>query len=443
MKRFFLENYGCQMNAYDTEGMERLLVEGGYTRVPTPEDADVLLVNTCSVREHAEERALNRLSEFTRLKAARPGVVVAATGCMAQRLGRGLKRRIPQIDVIVGAQALPAVLAGVEEAAARRAAGRRPRPFVAAEPLSHYLPPPAPRPEERRLRAFVAIIRGCDKRCAYCIVPQTRGPEVSRPAGEIVAEAAAQVAAGAVEVMLIGQNVNAYGHDGVDFPELAHRVGSVPGLRRLRFTTSHPRDMSRAAIARLAAAPRLAPWLHLPVQSGSPRLLAAMAREYSLEHYLDVVAAAREAIPDLALTTDVIVGFPGETAADFGLTLDLLDRVEYDTLYAFRYSPRAGTPAALLPDDVPAAEKQRRVTALLERQRRISHARNQRFVGRELEVLVEGRDPRRGRWLTRTGHNKILLLADAPVAVGGFAVARVERAEGQTLFGSYAGPAGP
>jgi len=441
MKRFFLENYGCQMNAYDSGGMERLLVEHGYTRVRTPEEADVLLVNTCSVREHAEERAMNRLSEFARLKAERPELVVAATGCMAQRLGGGLRRRIPKIDVIVGSQALPAVLEGVEQAAERNAQGRRSRPFVAAEPLAHYLPPPAPSPGQRRLRAFIAIIRGCNKRCSYCIVPFTRGPEVSRPPEEIVREAAAQVAAGAVEVMLLGQNVNAYGSGGVDFPELLHRVGALSGLRRLRFTTSHPRDMDRDVVARLATAPHLAPWLHLPVQSGSPRMIAEMDREYSLEHYLEVVAAAREAIPDLALTTDIIVGFPGETEADFSLTLELLERVRYDTLYAFQYSPRSGTPAALRTDAVPAQDKQRRIRALLERQRQISHARNQRFVGRALEVLVEGRDRRRGHWLTRTGHNKILMLAECSVAIGGFALARVERAEGQTLYGAFVKPA--
>jgi tRNA-2-methylthio-N6-dimethylallyladenosine synthase len=442
MKRFFLESYGCQMNDYDTEGMERLLVEHGYTRVGAPEQADVLLVNTCSVREHAEERALNRLAEFTRLKTARPGLVVAATGCMAQRLGDGLRRKIPRLDVIVGSQALPAVLDGVEQAARRHAEGRRGRPFVAAGPLDHYLPPPAPRPGENRLRAFVAIIRGCDKRCAFCVVPYTRGPEVSRPSDVILCEAADHVAAGAVELTLIGQNVNAYTSGGVDFPELLHRVGSVPGLRRLRFTTSHPRDMSRAAVARIAAAPRLAPWLHLPVQTGSPRLLAEMAREHSLEHYLEVVAAAREAIPDLALTTDIIVGFPGETGADFALTLQLLERVRYDTLYAFRYSPRSGTPAALRADDVPAPEKHRRIAAVIDRQRRISHAVNQRFVGRELEVLVESRDRRRGQWLTRTGHNKILVLSECRVDIGGFARARVERATGQTLYGTFLGDGG-
>ncbi len=441
MKRVFLESYGCQMNVYDTAGMERLLVENGYTRVHSPAEADVLLVNTCSVREHAEERALNRLAEFARLKQARPELVVGATGCMAQRLGAGLKRRIPKIDLIVGSQALPAVLEGVARAGAENAAGRRRRrPYLAPPRLARALPAPAPGATAGRLKGFVTIVRGCDKHCAYCIVPQTRGPEVSRPHEEILREVEALVAAGTAEVMLLGQNVNAYASDGVDFPELVRRVGAVPGLERLRFTTSHPRDMSREAIARLASAPRLMPWLHLPVQSGSPRVLAAMQREYTIEHYLDVVDAARAAIPDLALTSDFIVGFPGESDADFARSEALLERVRFDSAYTFKYSPRAGTPAARLADDVPESVKERRLAALIARQRAIAHERNQELVGRTLEVLVEGRDPRRGSWLTRTGQNKILVLAEGPVAIGRFVMARVDGAAGQTLHGSYAGP---
>ena len=445
MKRFFLENYGCQMNVYDTEGMERLLVETGYVRTWTAAEADVLLVNTCSVREHAEERALNRLSELTRLKDQRPEVVVGVTGCMAQRMGKDIKRRLPRIDLIVGSQALPAVIEGIEEADKRRAQGGKPKPYLAPATLEHYLPPPTARAAEPRLKGFVTIIRGCNKSCAYCIVPTTRGPEVSRTAEEIVAEVEELVAAGTVEVMLLGQNVNSYESGGVDFPELLHRVGAVRGLRRLRFTTSHPRDMSREVVARMGTAPRLQPWLHLPVQSGSTRVLAEMNRDYSLEHYLDVVEAARESIEDLSLTTDIIVGFPGETEDDFEDTLRLLEKVRYDTLYGFKYSPRSGTAAASREDAVSGEEKQRRLAALLELQKRISSERNQRFVGRTLEVMLEGRDPKRGNWLGKSGHNKTVVLpdapADAPYGVGDFVDARIDRAEGLTLYGTALGRA--
>jgi tRNA-2-methylthio-N6-dimethylallyladenosine synthase len=441
MKRFFLENYGCQMNVYDTEGMERLLIETGYVRTGSPEDADVLLVNTCSVREHAEERALNRLSELTRIKDRRPEVVVGVTGCMAQRMGADIRKRLPRIDLVVGSQALPAVLEGIDEAEKARGRGGKQKTYLAPKTLEHYLPPPSARGGEPRLKGFVTIIRGCNKSCAYCIVPTTRGPEVSRTPAEIVAEVEELVAAGTVEVMLLGQNVNSYEAQGVDFPELLHRVGAVGGLRRLRFTTSHPRDMNRDVVARMGTAKRLQPWLHLPVQSGSTKVLAEMNRDYSLEHYLDVVEAAREAIEDLSLTTDIIVGFPGETEEDFEATLRLLEQVRYDTLYGFKYSPRSGTSAASREDAISGEEKQRRLAALLELQKRISNERNQRFVGRTLEVMLEGRDPKRGNWLGKSGHNKTVVLPEAPYAVGDFVDARIDRAEGLTLYGTALGRA--
>jgi len=342
---------------------------------------------------------------------------------------------------VVGSQALPAVLEGIDEAEKARARGGKHKPYIGPQTLDHYLPPPIARTGEPRLKGFVTIIRGCNKSCAYCIVPTTRGPEVSRTPEEIVAEVEELVAAGAVEIMLLGQNVNSYEAGDVDFPELLHRVGAVRGLRRLRFTTSHPRDMNRDVVARMGTAPRLQPWLHLPVQSGSTRVLAEMNRDYSLEHYLDVVEASREAIEDLSLTTDIIVGFPGETEADFEETLQLLERVRYDTLYGFKYSSRSGTAAASREDAVPGEEKQRRLAALLEVQKRISHERNQRFLGRTLEVLIEGRDAKRGNWLGKSGHNKTVILPDGPHAIGGFVAARIERAEGLTLYGTALGRA--
>jgi tRNA-2-methylthio-N6-dimethylallyladenosine synthase len=434
-RRFYLESYGCQMNVYDTEGMAQLLSERGFTRVEQPDEADVLLINTCSVREHAEERTLNRLVVLTRLKNERPDVVVGVTGCMAQRLGKKIKRRVPRIDLIVGARSLPAVLDGLNRQETPVA-----EPWIAPDSLEHFLPASAtPVRGTSDLRGFVTIIRGCNKRCSYCIVPFTRGPEVSRGPDEILEEVRALCERGVVDVMLLGQNVNSYASDGVDFSELLHRAGEVPGVRRLRFTTSHPRDMNPEVVRRIATAPRLAPWLHLPVQSGSTRILREMNREYSLEHYLEVVAAARCEIPDVALTTDIIVGYPGETAEDFEKTVSFISSVRYDAMYAFKYSPRSGTPAAERADEVTPEEKQKRLAHLLQLQRRISGEVNQRLVGRTLEVLVEGRNTRYGNWICRTGHNKTILLPDAPLQVGDFVQAKVDRAEGQTLYGSYVG----
>lgn len=430
MKRFYLESYGCQMNVYDTQGLERQLEDHGYERVAAPEDADVVLVNTCSVREHAEERTLNRLAVLTRLKAKNPALKVGVCGCMAQRMGGEIKKRVPRVDLVVGAQALPAVLPAL--AALDR--GESPTPVV--EPLDHFLPPPRPRLDAKNLKGFVTIIRGCNKACAYCIVPTTRGPEISRHPDDVVLEVQELVLRGAKEITLLGQNVNSYTSAGVDFPELLRRCGAVRGEWRLRFTTSHPRDMRPDVVRRMAEAERLAPWLHLPVQSGSRRLLRAMNRDYTLEQYLEAVDVAREAIPDLSVTTDLIVGFPGETPEDFAETLALVERVRYDTFYAFKYSPRSGTAAARREDDVSPEEKQRRLALLLDVQRRLSHEVNQAWVGRTARVLLEGKDEKRGNGLARTGQNKIVVLPMFDgFKPGRFVDVAIERAEGQTLHG--------
>jgi len=304
------------------------------------------------------------------------------------------------------------------------------------EPLDHYLPPPRPRFDAKNLKGFVTIIRGCNKSCAYCIVPTTRGPEVSRHPDDLVLEVHELVLQGAREITLLGQNVNSYESGGVDFPELLARCGKVPGQWRLRFTTSHPRDMSRDVMRRMAQAPRLAPWIHLPVQSGSPRVLRAMNRDYTLEHYLEVIEAAREEIADLALTTDIIVGFPGESEAEYEETVALVERLRYDTFYVFKYSPRSGTAAARREDDVTPEVKQARLARLLEVQRRLSHEINQTYVGRTLEVLVEGIDQKRGNVLARTGQNKIVVLPPESGEAGTFRQADILRAEGQTLHGT-------
>jgi len=383
MKRFYLESYGCQMNVYDTQGLSRMLEDHGFARVDQPESADVVLVNTCSVREHAEERTLNRLAVLGRLKAQNPDMKLGVCGCMAQRMGAEIKKRVPRVDLVVGAQALPAVLPALE--ALDRGEKFAPR----VEPLDHYLPPPRPRFDAKNLKGFVTIIRGCNKACAYCIVPTTRGPEVSRHPDDLVLEVHELVLQGAREITLLGQNVNSYESAGVDFPELLARCGKVPGQWRLRFTTSHPRDMSEDLIAAFRHNAKLMPYLHLPVQSGSDRILKAMNRRHRVRDYLRLIERIRSSRSDIAVSGDFIVGFPGETEDDFAATLELVRKVEYASAFSFKYSPRPGTPAAEMAfqiDDAIAAERLQVLQDLLHRQR---HAFNAACLGRRMDILVE------------------------------------------------------
>lgn len=392
-RRVYIQNFGCQMNDYDVERMVEILRKQGYAACASAEEADLVVLNSCAIREKSEHKVQSAAGRLKELKAARPEMVLAIAGCVAQQEGARLLKRVPTADFTFGPDQIPAL----PSLLARFSGGRRRFSATDVIDVEDYAFLDAdPEPGDVKVTALVTIQKGCDNHCAYCIVPHTRGREVSRPANEVVAEVARFVALGAREVTLIGQNVNSYhaigAPDGDDFAELLRRVDRVPGLLRLRYTTSHPKDFT----AKVAEAHRdlrtMTSWLHLPVQSGSTRTLRRMVRGYSREEYLRKLEHARRLQPDLSLSTDIIVGYPGETDADFRETLSLLSEVEYDSIYSFGYSERPDTPALKLKlrDDVPAEVKDSRLQEVQALQREITARRLGRFVGRTAEVLVEG-----------------------------------------------------
>ncbi len=424
MPRIYIETYGCQMNVSDSELMLGVLGRAGYVRTPDPAEADVLLVNTCAVRDHAEQRVLGRMGELKRYK--RPGDVLGVVGCMAQRLGPKLLERVPQVDLVIG----PDGYRGLPELIARARGGERSADVV-FRGWEHYEDVPAERPDGAS--AFVTVQRGCDYRCTFCVVPMTRGPERSRKLEDVVSEVTRLTATGTSEVTLLGQTVNSY-HDGThDFADLLRAVGTVPGIRRVRFTSPYPTDFSARVLAAMAETRSVCEHVHLPVQSGSSRVLKRMLRRYTRERYLEVVDALRAAVPGIALTTDIIVGFPGETEEDFAATQSLVEQVEFDDAYTFRYSLRDGTPAVRLPDRVPddvAGERLERLIALV---RALARRRNMGLVGTTHEVLVEGRAKRGGLLQTRTRTNKVALVDGPDEWVGSYRRVRFTGTTGSTF----------
>ena len=424
MPRIYIETYGCQMNVSDSELMLGVLGRAGYVRTTDPAEADVLLVNTCAVRDHAEQRVLGRMGELKRYK--RPGDVLGVVGCMAQRLGPKLLERVPQVDLVIG----PDGYRGLPELIARARGGERSADVV-FRGWEHYEDVPAERPDGAS--AFVTVQRGCDYRCTFCVVPMTRGPERSRKLEDVVGEVTLLTVTGTSEVTLLGQTVNSY-HDGThDFADLLRAVGTVPGIRRVRFTSPYPTDFSARVLAAMAETPSVCQHVHLPVQSGSSRVLKRMLRRYTRERYLEVVDALRAAVPGIALTTDIIVGFPGETEEDFAATQSLVEQVEFDDAYTFRYSVRDGTPAVRLPDHVPddvAGERLERLIALV---RALARRRNMGLVGTTHEVLVEGRAKRGGLLQTRTRTNKVALVDGPDEWVGSYLRVRFTGTTGSTF----------
>src|SRR5713226_10066660 len=424
MRRVYIETYGCQMNVSDSELMFGVLGREGYVRTEDPAEADVLLVNTCAVRDHAEQRVLGRMGELKRYK--RPGVVLGVVGCMAQRLGPKLLERVPQVDLVIG----PDGYRGLPELIARARDGER-----AAETTfrswEHYEDVPPVR--ERQVSAFVTVQRGCDYRCTFCIVPMTRGPERSRKLADVVREVSGLAESGTSEVTLLGQTVNSY-HDGDhDFADLLRAVGAVSGIGRLRFTSPYPTDFTPRVLAALAETPAVCEHVHLPVQSGSSRTLKRMLRRYDREAYLEVVASLRAAVPGISLSTDIIVGFPGETEADFQETLSLVELVGFDDAYTFKYSPREGTPATRLKEVVPDVVAGERLERLVGAVRALARRRNVALVGSTHEVLVEGR-ARRGELLQgRTRTNKVALIAGPDAWIGGYRDVRFTGTTGSTF----------
>ena len=426
MPSVYIETYGCQMNVSDSELMLGVLGREGYVRSDDPARADVILVNTCAVRDHAEQRVLSRMGELKGYKRPGGAGVLGVVGCMAQRLGARLLERVPQVDLVVG----PDGYRGLPELIARARAGER-SAEVAFRRWEHYEDVPPVR--ETSVSAFVTVQRGCDYRCTFCIVPMTRGPERSRTLADVVREVEGLAASGTTEVTLLGQTVNSY-HDGThDFADLLRAVGAVAGVRRLRFTSPYPTDFTARVMAAMAETEAVCEHVHLPVQSGSSRVLKRMLRRYDRDRYLAVVQSLRHAIPAIALTTDIIVGFPGETESDFQETLSLVEEVGFDDAYTFKYSPREATPATRLKDAVPddvAGERLERLIALV---RAIARSRNVGLVGSSHEVLIEGRAKRGDLLQGRTRTNKVALVAGPDAWIGTYRTVRLTGTTGSTF----------
>jgi tRNA-2-methylthio-N6-dimethylallyladenosine synthase len=427
----YIETYGCQMNVADTELILGHLAQHGWARAAAPDTADVILLNTCAIREHAETRVLGRLGDLARHKARRPGVRIGVTGCMAQHLRATLRERAPHVDVLVGPDGyrhLPALLAADD------AEPRDPHVGLRLGSDETYADLPVARGPG--VRAWVTVMRGCDRFCTFCIVPFVRGRERSLPGPILLEQVRALADAGTSEIVFLGQTVNAYRHDGWDFARLLREAAAVPGIARIRFTSPHPADMSDAVVDAMAECPAVMPQIHLPVQSGSDRVLARMAREYSAARYEALVDRLRERVPGIALSTDVIVGFPGEDDDDFAATEALLRRVRYDAAFLFRYSSRDGTRAARWPDDVPDADKARRLERLIALQETISAERNRALLGADVEVLVEGPARRPEGWSSgKTPHMKTVVFP-GPTPPGTLVRVRVGAATSHTLTGT-------
>jgi tRNA-2-methylthio-N6-dimethylallyladenosine synthase len=431
-KRVYIETYGCQMNVADSELMFGVLSRVGYERTDAPDEAEVMLVNTCAVRDNAEQRVIGRMGELQRHK--RAGDVLGVVGCMAQRLGSALLQQVPRVDLVIG----PDGYRSLPHLIALAASGQR-LSDTEFRSWEHYEDVPPVR--EKGPTAFVTVQRGCDYRCTFCIVPQTRGPERSRRLADVVREVQVLASQGTSEVTLLGQTVNSY-HDGEhDFADLLRAVGAVEDIRRLRFTSPYPTDFTPPVIEAMATTSAVCEHVHLPVQSGSNAVLRRMLRRYTRERYLEVLAQLRSAIPGITFSTDIIVGFPGETDAQFEETLSLVADADFDDAYTFKYSIRDGTPAVRLKDRVPDEVASERLERLIELVRTTARRKNLARVGEEHEALVE-RPAKRGDFMlarTRTNH---LVLLDLPVSsVGQYHCVRLTGTTGSTFTGAVVAPA--
>jgi tRNA-2-methylthio-N6-dimethylallyladenosine synthase len=436
-RKYLIETFGCQMNVHDSERMAGLLEQAGFEATEDAVEADVVVINTCSVRERAEEKLYTRLGEL-RVLAAEQGrdPIVAVAGCVAQQEGAAiLKRSAGVADIVVGTQAIRQLPMLVEQASSR---GRA--PLVDLNPYDDVTFPLGLTRRADPVKAYVTIIEGCNEFCSFCVVPYTRGHERMRPKADIVAEVRDAVAGGRREVQLLGQIVNHYvapDDPACDFTGLLEAIHEVPGLDRIRFASPHPRHVTARFLEAMRGLPKVCRHLHLPVQSGSTRVLQAMRRRYSRESYLDLVARIRESLPDVALSTDMIVGFPGESEDDFEDTLSLTAAVRYHSMFSFKYSSRPNTLAEQrLPDDVPEAEKTRRIVALQARQRAIQTELNAALVGSRVDVLVDASSRRRETEVSgRTSQNVVVNMPGAPAWIGRTVRVRVERAGAHSVWG--------
>jgi tRNA-2-methylthio-N6-dimethylallyladenosine synthase len=428
----YIKTFGCQMNEHDSERMLALLEECGYRKTKRWEEADVILVNTCTVREKPEQKAYSILGRFQQLKDENPDMIVGIAGCVAQQGGERLLARIPSLDFILGPgkiHKLPKILQAVEK-------GNRGVCAVGFEDGSVVN---LPIPHTQQLRAYVTIMQGCDNFCSYCIVPSVRGRERSRPSDDVLAEIDALIQRGTKEVTLLGQNVNSYAKQSpgeLTFPQLLAKINDIPGLERIRFTTSHPKDLTEELIKAFGTLEHLCEHLHLPFQAGSNAVLERMNRGHTREAYLAQIQRLREVAPQISITADVMVGFPGESEEDFSQTLELMQDVGFDGLFSFKYSPRKGTRAAQWRDDVPPAVKQRRLEILQKLQREITLKKNKRLEGTVQEVLVEGRSRNSPHQLMgRTGCNRIVNFPGRSALVGELVLIKINEGLQNSLRG--------
>ncbi len=424
MKTFYIETFGCQMNAHDSEKVVGTLLQQGYTQVDGPEQAELVLYNTCSIRDKAEQKVFNRLQQFKR--GSGKDKIFGVLGCVAQQEGERIFERAPHVSLVAGSASytkLPEMLVQLE-------AGNRRVTGLSLDTEETFDTPFTRRDNPHR--AYITIIEGCDKACAYCVVPFTRGPERSRTSESVLREANSLAEFGYSEIQLLGQNVNSYrdpSPPGWDFSQLLAQTGSIPGIRRVRFTTSHPRDFVKSIIDAIDENPVLCNHVHLPVQSGSDAVLSRMQRLYSRDEYMRRIEWMKNAGRKIAITTDIIVGFPGETEKDFQETVGLAEEVEYDSMFIFKYSKRPNTSALAFDDHIPEEEKTRRFMFLQERQRAIQIRRNSGYVGTTEEVHVEGYNLATAQWIGRTTQNKTLNFSDP---------GQQAPCDGRTLIGQYA-----
>ena len=429
-----VDTYGCQQNEADSERLRGYLAAMGFGFTEDEAAADVIVVNTCAVREHAEMRVLGNVGALTHTKRAKPTQLICLCGCMVQQphMAEKLRRSYPIVDLVFGPHELwrfPELLEQVME--------RKGRVF-AAEPSEGVVAEHLPVSRTGGVKAWLSIMYGCNNFCSYCVVPYVRGRERSRRAEDVLAEARELVAGGVKDITLLGQNVNSYGKDlpgGMDFADLLRAVNDIPGDFLIRFMTSHPKDAGEKLFRTMAECEKCAPHLHLPVQSGSDRVLKAMNRVYDTAAYLEKVELIRRYIPDIVLTSDIIVGFPGETEAEAEDTLRLVERVGYDALFTFIFSPREGTPAAKMPDPFTREDKQRRFDRLVETQNRISAEKHAAYVGRELRVLIDGRNPRTGQLTSRTAGGRLVHLTGGDERIGQWERVRITGSNTWALYG--------
>jgi len=438
MKNFYLETFGCQMNVVDSEQIVDLVQQLGYVRVGSPESADLIILNTCSIRARAERKVYGHLGRFKPLKQRRPGLILAVCGCVAQQEGERMLQKVPYLDVVCGTHNVHRLGDMVRQAEERRVRCAEVA-FLEADQRRRLFPERRPNAEVTR---FVTVIQGCDNFCSYCIVPHVRGREVSRPAAEVLHEVRTLVAQGVREVTLIGQNVNSYGRkegDVISFAALLKQVNAVEGLERIRFMTSHPKDLSDELVDCFGELDKLCKHIHLPVQAGGDAVLKAMRRGYTREQYLGRIARLRRVCPDIRVTSDVIVGFPGETESDFEQTMDLLKEARFAEIYSFIYSARPGTSAADLADETPKAVKQKRFDRMLALQEEITLGYHGRDVGQVLPLLVEGSSRQgNGQLFGRTTWNRIVNFDGGRDLIGQIVPVRLLRAYRNSHLGELA-----